>query len=63
MEILKSHANTKEIRCLLKNLEEIRRLPSIFLGQLYPTHAWKTNHGRFVLLFSLNYKETCIFDI
>ena len=62
METLKTYVNTKEISHLLKNLEEIPWLPSIFSGQLYLTHVWKTHHGRFVLLFSLKYEETCIFN-
>ena len=41
----------KEISCLLINLEEIIKLPSIFSGYLYPAHMWKAHPGRFVLLF------------
>ena len=40
---------------LLRNLERIPRLSSIFSGELYPTHTWKNHPGRFALLFPIKY--------
>ena len=60
MDTLQIYINTKEISRLLINVQEIKML-SFFQGN-YLAYAWKIYHGRFALLFSLKYEETCIYN-
>ena len=54
MKTLQTDINTKEISRFLINVQETNMLPSIF--------SWKIHHDRLVLLFSLKYEETCIYN-
>ena len=65
METLKAYINTKEVSRLLINFTRLLRNHKAvfhFLRVTLSKIGMKIHHGRFAILFSIKYEETCIYN-